>query len=219
MIPPYPRWHEYETLYARYLTKGSKHLIDFAQLPSEEAALDVLDLCAGNGRLGIELLESHPNCRVTAVEGNFSMCPKPDARITWHWQDVEDALVQMLSREQCFDVVFCQQAVNYWLDDHYVANLVQKILRPGGCFVFNTFVPSDVWFSTKTYELDGRQYHEINQREGDVLHHVQICRGLSPHLTRFQVLSIEKLKDMLTPYFATITDQRNGPSLLVRCTV
>ncbi|KKT29009.1 hypothetical protein A3G55_00265 [Candidatus Giovannonibacteria bacterium RIFCSPLOWO2_12_FULL_44_25] len=57
-------------------------------------------------------------------------------RIVIYTEDLERILA-ILVRAQV-DVAFCQQGVNYWLDE-ITAKLVANVLAKNGLFIFNTF--------------------------------------------------------------------------------
>ena len=100
------------------------------------------------------------------------------------------------------DIVFCRQAVNYWMNPECAASLA-NIINPGGLFIFNTFntKPSTDPI-VKEYYLYDIKFIEISYiDENGMVHHVQIREGLPPHTTQFRWLSKTYFKNCLDKWF------------------
>jgi SAM-dependent methyltransferase len=117
-----------------------------------------------------------------------------------------------------FDVVFCQQAINYWLNPE-TAKQLAALMKSGGVFIFNTFAnrpPKEPF--VRQYGLNGRHYVETSWMvEDDMVHHVQVASGLSPHTTIFKWMSADTLKTILSPHFH-VTYKKMDQALYVKCT-
>ena len=101
-----------------------------------------------------------------------------------------------------FDIAFCRQAVNYWMNPQNAKNLA-KIMSADGVFIFNTFntkPPTDP--KVKEYHLYNIKFVEISYIDkNDNVHHVQVREGMEPHITQFKWMSEEYLKNCLDKWF------------------
>ena len=197
----------YKLLYARYLDEAkTAELLAFA---GPLKGKRVLDLCCGGGRLTKAVLKRKPK-QIIAVDESIEMLPKDNvgylpgqdvrfARVGMPWDikryncgTVYEALFNL--EPESIDVIFCQQAINYWFDPRYVP-LIKKILAPGGKFLFNTFnhKPSEIP-RVKNYWLRGISYTEVSWLIGDMVKHIQIAEGMEPHLTEFKWIPPHKFK-------------------------
>ena len=213
----YPSWEIYETLYARYLTRSVTEMIDAA---GGVEGKKVVDLCGGTGRLAEECVKQKAGgvCLVDA-------CPEMWGRL----RGIDNCPVEIFSESvqlflsRCvrqFDVVFCRQAVNYWLNDEIMQPLVRRV-RKGGVFVFNTFntQPSSDPM-VKQYEMcdPPRKYVEVSSfhPETQVVYHSQSCTGLPMHTTSFKWISPEDFHTLLSPHF-DISVIRDGKTSMYLC--
>ena len=207
----YPDHVTYARVYARYLTgKRTSQLLDAAGPLADK---DVLDLCAGGGRLS--LMAQERGARVTAVDSSPDMAEGLPPGVRSFIQDVPDWL-QLSGSPDMFDAVFCQQAVNYWLTPT-LAETLSHVIRPGGLFVFNTFnrKPSPVP-TIKQYALEGVQFVESSWLSaGNQVEHVHMREGEPPHTTRFSWISPEQYSEWLSPYFEAKEHQEGATSLWV----
>lgn len=191
--PDYPDGKLYEILYLRYLKRPPRQLLELAGLRPGER---VLDLCGGTGRLSRAALEMGAS-QVVLVDRSEKMTRLVPRGITVHHTSVEEALKTYIKEGILFDVVACQQGVNYWLNEQ-TARQVASVLDPGGRFVFNTF-----WRKPghepriREYRLDGRHYVEISYLAGEQVYHVQVCEGLPPHVTHFRWIPREQFEQWL----------------------
>lgn len=202
-MQPYDINHqEYASLYARYLKSraGEVWLDDIERVAdiSSWQGLAVLDICGGGGRAGIAAQAAGAN--VLVVDGSPTMLednplPKAVGKMPYWLSD----------HSKRYDVAWCQQAVNYWLNERGARDLA-LVLKPGGIFVFNTFntLPSTIP-TVKNYEFEGAHFTEASwtAQEGEqtLVHHVQIREGRRPHFTFFAWISPEDYMRILTPYF------------------
>lgn len=221
----YPDPQTYSRLYARYLDFAkTEHLVELAEPLMDKLCLD---LCCGDGRLGILALARGAR-RVVFVDKEPRMLdyvkaltdtghyePEPKQMFAMDGESVE----QFFERRPgyCYDIAFCQQGVNYWLNEDS-ARLVANAINAGGLFIFNTFseCPSRVP-TTKQYHHSGKNYVEVSWLMGSTVHHVQIREGMLPHHTSFRWISLEEYENWLSPYFEMGYEQK-GRSLIVRCT-
>lgn len=207
----YPHHSTYARLYARYLApERTEQLLDLA---GPLAGAKVLDLCGGGGRLA--RAAARRGARVMLLDQSAPMAAASD--VQWYQSSVEDALVSFSGPfREVFDVVFCQQAINYWLTEKTARQLAFN-MAPGSRFIFNTFnkQPPAVPL-IKAYEYEGLHYVESSHLVGDTVHHVQICEGMAPHMTAFAWLSREDLTRWLAPYF-TLTEHVEGATSVWVC--
>lgn len=212
----YPDRETYKALYKRFYDgRGPEELIALAG--SLEGKI-VLDLCAGDGRLSLEAAKRGAR-KIVMVEEEQNMmsveawrCVKTE---TFFYK--AGVWLNMFSTQNInFDYAFCQQGVNYWLNE-ITARLVAYMLKQNGLFIFNTFSqkPSEKPL-VKEYELDGKKFVETSWLVGDMVHHVQIREGMAPHTTSFQWLSPEYLEKILSTHFS-VEVKNDGPSALYRC--
>ena len=211
----YPDAETYRDLYKRfYEGRSTQDLLELAY-PVRDMA--VLDLCGGDGRLALKALQYGARSAVL-VDEEKAMTEGSNPSIKVITSSVEEFLRtwQFGDRDVYFDRVFCQQAVNYWLDEDY-ASIISKLLTRDGIFVFNTFhnKPSEKPI-TKEYEIDGLKFMEVSWLVGNVVRHVQIGEGMNSHTTKFMWLSPEYLMGMLSRYF-DVEVKRDGNSSLYRC--
>lgn len=216
MNTEYPDHETYRTLYRRfYETRPVEDLI--LRAGSLEGRV-IMDLCAGDARLTLVALQKGAENAIV-IEQQASMIPSgvwAHPRIRICLGTIKEQLGRLKSGLPQIDVVFCQQAVNYWLDAA-TASLVASVLRPDGVFVFNTFntPPPEVPY-VKTYDMGGVAFVEVSWLIGDAVHHVQIRQGMEPHYTQFQWISPKKFQELLSPHFE-ITVTNAGHSALYCC--
>jgi SAM-dependent methyltransferase len=211
----YPNHDLYERLYARYLAPGRTEQL--LALCGELGGRHVLDLCGGGGRAARLALQAGARSAVLVDASPLmtrALTGTPGLSLVI--APVESALHAPLSMTP-FDVVLCQQAINYWFDPALFAPLRQQ-MAAGGVFVFNTFWdPPPAYPVPKEYVYEGRRYLELSWRSSDTLiEHVQVCEGLAPHTTRFQWVSPEAFHAALEPYFL-VEEYREGKTSVYRC--
>lgn len=211
----YPDHDTYQKLYRRFYEGRSTQ--DLLELAYPIRGMTVLDLCGGDGRLALKA-KQYGAKSVLLVDQEQAMVGWVNDKIKVTISSVEEFLRrwQLGDRDIYFDRVFCQQAVNYWLDEDCAA-IISKLLNKGGAFVFNTFhnKPSEKP-TVKGYEIEGLHYVEVSWLVDDVVHHVQIREGLPSHATSFYWLSPDYLAFILKPYFE-IEVKKEGATSLYRC--
>lgn len=223
----YPNADMYAALYERFLQSGPQRLLDLS--PIERGDM-VLDLCCGSGRLGLAALDRGAEKAVLVDQ-----CHKMIGEEAWLRSDSGSASVVVkpvdqflrdwhLSMVVRFDKVFCQQAVNYWID-HETADRLALVMRPGGVFVFNTFgrepptIPTWKTMAVHDEEL-GRDVvlaEAFYLTDDKMVHHCQMREGWEPHLTKFKWISHEQFLSMLKPNF-TVDERQDGSTHLYVCT-
>ncbi len=208
----YPSHETYERLYARYF-QGNR-TAQLVAMAGPLAGKQVLDLCGGGGRLSAAALAAGA-AQVLLVDESGPMASAVPAGVTVRIRPVFAWL--QAAPDASVDAAFCQQAVNYWLDAVCAAQLA-RVLKPGGCFIFNTFNrrPATVP-ALKHYALEGRSYVEASWlSSGDWVEHVQMCEGEPPHTTRFRWIAPEQFRVLLEPWFE-LEEFVDGAASVWRC--
>lgn len=221
----YPDINTYQALYAKYLKRPVSDLLDLA---GDLQGKVVWDLCCGGGEIAEACFLKHA-ARVVAVDASFDMIKgfatrkfNPE-KVHCYINDVSTFLGAMDNEELVFetedkpDVVFCRQAVNYWLDEGTVRSLARRM--PGGSqFIFNTFntKPSEKP-TVKNYEYEGHSFAEVSWLVGDIVFHTQFRDGMEPHSTKFKWISKEEYFRILGGSYA-IEVVEDGHTSLYRCT-
>lgn len=204
---------DYKTLYARF-SLGTQPQ-DFINLAGGIKDKTVLDLCCGDGR--ITKLCSGAKA-VYAVDVSLSMTRNIQKTENLHiyYGFVQTALTEMAGKDVKADIVFCQQAINYWLDE-VTSKKVYQVMAPGGFFIFNTFnVKPDPIPKVNEYVIGNKEYVEVSWSVNDTVHHVQCCLGYPPHVTEFAWISPYRFRTLLEPYFVT-TEVKNGRGSVYCC--
>jgi 2-polyprenyl-3-methyl-5-hydroxy-6-metoxy-1,4-benzoquinol methylase len=207
----YPPGELYEALYAKYIYKRpASELVDKA---GDLAGKKVLDLCCGTGILLKECINRGASVLGIDLSEDMTagwLIEKNSLRIA----DVRDYLV---STTETWNVVFCRQAVNYWLDSTIAGQLAEKI-KSGGKFIFNTFnrKPNAIPVF-KEYDFGGHRFIEISWLVENIVHHVQIREGLPPHTTSFKWISPHDFMVALSPHFKVESEHERNTTIYV-CT-
>lgn len=214
----YPDWSAYGLLYARYISpEKSKHLLDLAE---PVAGKRVLDLCGGSGAISFGALSRGAES-VDLVDQEQDMVDPVilNSGIHFYFFNVERFLADRIDLQQKYDAVICQQGVNYWFNRNIVDDLAQ-VIRPGGVFVFNTFINKPTWSPlVKQYNtINGNKYCEMTwlDFDGETIHHVQIMEGLPFHMTQFKWISEDNFNVTLSPYF-DVEIERRDKTLIFKC--
>ena len=214
----YPDCETYKALYKRFYDgRKPEELLDLA---GDLKGKTVLDLCAGDGKLSLEAAKRGANIYLIEKEKNMLSgaiwkegFPHPLSIIPY----IASAEILLKAfPKSYFDVAFCRQAINYWLDG-FTAEMVANVLKKDGVFVFNTFNKKPPEKPVvKEYELGGLKFVETTWSVGHFIHHVQIREGLPPHTTGFWWISPDDFQRILSPYFdiQLIVD---GNTSLYRC--
>jgi ubiquinone/menaquinone biosynthesis C-methylase UbiE len=115
---------------------------DIARRVSEQSPVTVLETAAGSGVVTRALAPRlGPVARYVVTDLNQPMLDyaagrqPTDSRISWR-----QANAQALPFEDAsFDVIFCQFGVMFFPDRHLGFREARRVLRPGGCFIFNVW--------------------------------------------------------------------------------
>lgn len=205
---------QYDILYKRYLKRSPKEMLELAGM---KKGYSVLDLCCGsNGRASKMAMEMGASY-VCGVDMNPWSQKLRLEGIDIFYGTINDFFGRLnidrsygrnkpsnLFPDMKFDIVICQQAINYWLKADGTMNYLNSIMKNGAKFVFNTFnkKPSDK-ITVKEYEIDSLRYVEvfncytipcgIQSR----ISHLQAVDGLPPHYSEFDWISPEQFRDIL----------------------
>jgi len=180
---------EYCKLYERYLQRPVDELV-LAAGPVEGKY--VLDLCAGSLRLSKRAKELGA-AWVAAFDKSAKMMDVP-----WKNEAADICVIggmwltnlDEFGDEFPFDLVVCQQAINYWFNERHFGYLVENVLADGGAFVFNTFSKRPPEKPTvREYQIGGVEFMEVYQLVESTVYHVQMRREMKPHATRFQYIT------------------------------
>lgn len=219
----YPTKEMYEILFAKWLNHETD-LLSYANIKKGDR---VADFCCGGMRL-TKRLHVLTEKDVIAVDESHDMGPsledwlKEEYRgIQFYVMTIDDFIIQMDPNE--FDTIFCQQAVNYWINQIFddwngLKTYFVNGIKPGGQFIFNTFNTCPPEGTTKKeYEYEGRQYTEFNTFYNGQIYHIQMCDNFPPMLTVFDWISPERFSFLLSPYFE-VEVFRIGKTDVYRCT-
>ena len=181
---------KYDTLYARWL----EHSGDLLDLAGWEPGMRLLDLCGGTGavtreaiRRGAEpqtltLYDLHPRLSVPAI-----------IQVSGDASQVGDILYN-----RSYDVVVCRQAVAYLNLHGPVFQGILDVLKPGGVFVFNSFIrPKWAW---KRYEYKRHFYTEASGFIGRWVMHLQWCRGAGWDISLFRWHTEKEIEQALSGF-------------------
>lgn len=203
----YPDYKTYELLYAKYLDiNRTKQMVNMAIDRIGDISNKIfLDICCGNGRAtSFALYSGFSNSFMVDLEPK--MIPdffRKDSRVViWDGVIIDRFLKDV---NYTFDVAFCQQGINYWLEVDS-AELLHNKMNKNGVFIFNTFrkkPPAIQNPSIKSYEFNGNKYMEISWIDDyDKVYHFQIMNdGELAHHTEFLWLSENYLQQNVLPRF------------------
>ncbi len=154
---------DYDRIYAPWVARGTD-LLDWSGWRTNQT---LLDLCGGTGVIArealaqgatqpVHLFDLNPRCDIPGViqtKGNAN-----------HVGDYYEP--------QQFDVVVCRQAMAYLDPDVFFVSIA-RIIKPGGCLVFNTFWDSPPTVGAKTMVFEGTRFAEAHVNLFDRIWHVQ----------------------------------------------
>lgn len=154
----------YDRIYAPWIARGTDLLDWSGWQPNQQ----ILDLCGGTGVIAtqavaqgaqhpVHLFDLNPRCNIQGV-----IQTKGDAN---HVGDYYEP--------NTFDVVVCRQAMAY-LDPDVFFDSVAKVIKPGGCLVFNTFWNSPPTVGFKTMVFKGTRFAEAHINLFDRIVHLQV---------------------------------------------
>ena len=220
MNETYPDYQTYSKLYARFLKKDCGEI--FKDISVKDKV--VLDLCCGSGRLSIEAVKRGAKLVYSMDEVNQMINPE-----MFKYQNIlysNNMVYQYLKYgfwsqgkeiTNAYDIITCQQAINYWFDLEHI-KLVYNALKEGGVFIFNTFnTKPSVTPTIKTYVLDNINYCEVSYLVENIIYHFQSAEGLTPHFTSFQWITPIKFFNYLLEYFPRVCDYVDGNSTTYHC--
>jgi len=225
---------QYTKLFPDFLARSPKPLVEAARPTSPPDNPEVLDLCCGNGRLGVWVLEHVARSTVTFVDSAM------DTAVVDHMNAIRNkhnghdgggyAHYALSGAEEYLairyysdvDAIFCQQAINYWFSAEG-AEMVAETLKPNGVFVFNTFnTPPDEQPTVCTYSpTDGRSYlmnddiTAVTYRIGDLVYTTRHRPGVPPMTQCFDWISREQFASWLDPWFEVERRSHNNSDLYI----
>jgi len=210
MDTKYPQYELYEKLYARYFKRPVTELTDLANVSKTDK---VLDICGGGGRLTRQLATLSDFVSYLDQETDMIPSDLADKGIKVYNTSIQEFIKNHKER---YNKVFCQQAINYWLNGIDIAGF-SDIFEKNGLFIFNTFAnkPTEKPM-IKEYEYDGANFVETSHLIDDKVHHLQIREGYAPHYTIFDWLSEEKIKSKLGHHF-NIEVLRDKATSIYKC--
>jgi hypothetical protein len=214
---PYCRKADYEALYGSYLQSDPHALLDAAGIsPDDWKGLRVLDLCGGNGRLS--MVARQMGAEITMIEGDPEMCDPHELRRLGidPWIGTVEEILPFFAVHRQFGAVFCQQAINYWLNSRTAAG-VARVLNTNGIFVFNTFntLPSTVPTFRERAMGDHYEYEAFHSARG-IVYHIQLREGYAPHMTSFMWIPPDEFERILVPHF-DVERRTNGKTDIYVC--
>lgn len=205
----YPSYKEYEKIYQKYINLDN--LFKMMDLVEDYKGKSFLDICCGNGAATEEALKrGASHCYM--IDQEIKMIPSKflgqdnffsPGGIRLYIDDVESSFRMMSTVPEWrqFDIGFCRQSINYWLNNESAILLFERF-KKGGIFIFNTFnsKPSGKP-KIKEYSIDDINFIEISYLINDMVHHVQIREGHEPHVTKFRWIDEQEFKYLLSDYF------------------
>lgn len=178
----------------------------------------LLDLCGGTGIVSKALLvpqpfDSSPHPRVTLLDlnpraGEWAEAQEKAGRFRQVPGKANDA--DLYFAPESFGVVVCRQAMGY-LNLNKVMPAVATLLKPGGRFVFNTFMdPGQKPLGFKKYRMNDRQFVEAHLAVFDRVIHLQA--KMPPHsgidVTLFKYHSEKAIRKAAAPWFKVECSQK-----------
>jgi len=181
----------YDLLYARWLVKPGE-LLDLA---GYQPGMKLLDLCGGTGAVTQEALRRGADPKsITLYDLNPRLKGASGVRCV---RGRAERILDVIPERDTYDLIICRQAIAYIDLKHEshrppvggdFTHAIWNLLRPGGKFVFNSFVRPR--WALKSYEHEGRQYVEasgwIPDLRGGRVGHLQWCRGQGADITMFR---------------------------------
>lgn len=193
---------KYDDLYARWLDDPGM-LLDLGQYKPGES---MLDLAGGTGIISKEAIRrgAHPSTvNLLDLNPRFKGGTAGDA----NWP-------QAVFGPEQFDFVVCRQAMAY-LDIYKVARGVERVLAPGGRFVFNTF-QRPKW-AASFYRFEGSAFFEASGWLGRRVGHVQVRFPFDVDVTLFRWWTETEICKAFAPHF-DVTAHASGKSIRWVCT-
>lgn len=196
----------YNELYARYLQNPGFLL----ELANHQPQHQLLDLCGGTGALTrAALAAGTAPSHITLLDLNPRLANENIRQIK---NNVQDGLKQLVTEQQSFDSVICRQAFAYLdvIGDAGIelAMMLANLIKPGGKFVFNTFIRPRFHF--KTYRYQGQRYIEMAGYFQRRVFHLQINLWRGYDLTISKWHKEERIYAIFNPLFKIETQWREN---------
>lgn len=216
---------EYEKLYKRFISdERTECLVKAADCKDKI----VLDICAGGGRLTQKALDCGAKSVVAIdIDPHVEKLSNADKHILGLNISVEDMATMPIFRPELYSVfaqeriqvMYCQQAINYWLNFYTLARLVKAFGTKDLQFCFNTFNTKPSYKpQSKSYTIDGVNYVETWQLVRyaliDHVYHIQACEWMEPHLTKFRWIDMEVYINTLKLIFNEVNEIVDGGSTI-----
>ncbi len=202
----YPNYKIYNKLYAKYINPANLfEMMDYAG--KNYKGKKFLDLCCGDGEATKEAFNREADyCYL--VDQEKYMVPKKLQRTTKKQICIHKSVkytlkcLNLYESWRKFDIVFCRQGINYWLDPECI-KLLSERMNKDGIFIFNTFNTCPAKKPVvKEYKIKNISFVEISYlADDDIIHHVQIRENYPPHITEFKWMSREYFHKCLNKYF------------------
>tara|TARA_Y100000310_G_C20695203_1_gene825183 strand:- start:43 stop:702 length:660 start_codon:yes stop_codon:yes gene_type:complete len=214
----YPRHEIYEILYARFFREEkTEQMLDAA---GDLNGKVILDCCCGNGRLTTAALKRGAE-KSFMIDKEIDMVPRDfwgNNKAKTMIGNMEEKLELCVNDEIKVDAAFCQQSINYWLNEA-TAMLLSFVLKEDGVFVFNTFKNRPpIKPLIKEYCLEGKDFIEVTWSVGkDDIHHLQICSHHSHHFTKFKWMDEDYIRQCLTKRFWIHKEAEDDVTVLYKC--
>ena len=215
---------KYAAIYKPWL-KGSHDLLDLGgYTPGEK----LLDLCGGAGvTAGIAYMQgTHGDGPNPSDITLFDLNPRITHPGIKNVKGRAEDLAIYFPRDT-FDLVTCRQAMGY-LNPSLVFPAVARVLKPGGRFVFNSFIhpleklPGQSYqpkpYSWKSYKYDGNQYYEFYCFWRGHIVHLQWRVGVGWDMTFFRFHSPQMLRRLLCLAGFKVYLEEHGRGLRWVCT-
>lgn len=219
MSEKFPDYETYEELYAKYLDKGFSNLLDGVSLRGKVVA----DLCCGGGRIAEHVLENGA-AHVACVDVSEAMLKGVERRLENYsrarYGIYNESVADFCSNDELcdtFDLVVCQQAINYWFNGDVLSNLYE-MMRTGSMFVFNTFNTRPGGIPVvREYDYNGRTYVEVVSCVNDIVYHYQSGAQLPSHSTTFKWIEPDTFRMVLNDIFPQVSDSVDGNTTVYTC--
>ena len=147
-------------LYERYLVPliFEPYAADIASRAALRQPSRILEVAAGTGVVTRQLANAlPPGASIVATDLNQPMLDQAAAAgtarpVEWHQADA----IQLPYPDKAFDVVVCQFAVMFFPDKQKAFSEARRVLRPGGCFMFNVWdrIEQNEFADTVTHALE-----------------------------------------------------------------
>jgi hypothetical protein len=188
---------QYDLLYKRFLKRQPIELLDCFNIdPYKKCILDVC--CGANmratrqfigcGALSVHAVDNYSFPIISPISDDLA-----DKEAFIYQNGIYKFCKTYRSLNRRFDIIFCQQGINYIFSKDLIENFA-FLLSKNGKIVFNTFVNKPKKEpTTKTYHIDGNFYVENYWLDEDIVHHIQFCSKVGSHYTKFRYVSHDEI--------------------------